>query len=324
MTCLLLYNPKAGKGRCESEVSAIVEVFRSEGIDLHPRAIVFGTDPFDGAEDVALVVVAGGDGTINYVVNCMERRGINPRLGIIPRGTANDFAHVLGMPSNPLEAARQIARGGKKTRAVGEQVTTVGEQVTTVGEEATTVDEEATAVREHCVDCGEVNGRRFVNVFSFGVLTTTSQQTSDRAKHRFGKLAYLWVGAKDLARMHPMELVITSDGERQSVRAAMLLVFNGRSAGRFRLAPKAQVDDGMFDVVVLDYRNMVAACWAMIRYLAGCKPKTVRTFRCRTLRIETQRPEPTDVDGQQGPEFPIELRCLPQILRIQGAKPRGR
>lgn len=307
---MLLYNPKAGKGRCESEVSAIVEVFRSEGIDLHPRAILFGTDPFEGAEDVALVVVAGGDGTINYVVNCMERRGINPRLGIIPRGTANDFAHVLGMPSNPLEAARQIARGGKKTRAVGEEVTTVGE--------------EATAVCEHRVDCGEVNGRRFVNVFSFGVLTTTSQQTSDRAKHRFGKLAYLWVGAKDLARMHPMELVVTSDGERLSVRAAMLLVFNGRSAGRFRLAPEAQVDDGMFDVVVLDYRNIVAACWAMIRYLAGCKPKAVRTFRCRTLRIETQRPEPTDVDGQQGPEFPIELRCLPQTLRIQGAKPRGR
>ena len=283
MKGLLLYNTKAGKGRTVSNVAAIVEVFRREGIAIEPKEIAFGQNPFDGHEDVDLAVVAGGDGTINYVVNCMFDRGVNPTLGIIPDGTANDFANAIGMKKGVIDDARQIAQG-----------------------------------RERMVDCGEVNGLRFVNVFSFGVLTTTSQQTPDKAKHRFGKLAYLWVGAKDLARMHPIELTVTTDSERFECNASMLLVFNGRSAGRFRLAPKAEVDDGMFDVVLLEHRNVVVSCWKMLRYLVGGVPKGVRVFRSNNLSIDSKQSELTDVDGQRGPLLPVELRCLSQRLCVRG------
>ncbi len=90
----------------------------------------------------------------------MKAKGLDVRIGVIPMGTANDFAGALGMAHDPLTAARQIAAG-----------------------------------RVERVDCGLANGRYFVNVFSFGIFTTTSQHTPDTRKHRVGKMAYLIEGA---------------------------------------------------------------------------------------------------------------------------------
>ena len=148
MRGVLLYNSHAGRGRITKHIDEIVEIFRQRDIELATREITFDADPLEGYDDVELVVISGGDGTINFVVNKLRQRGINPQIGIIPSGTANDFAGALKMPRNTLRAARRIAEG-----------------------------------TEHSIDCGEVDGSLFVNVLSFGVLTTTSQQTSDREKH---------------------------------------------------------------------------------------------------------------------------------------------
>ena len=115
-----------------------------------------------------LMVVAGGDGTVNYAVNAMKRKGLDIPIGVIPAGTANDFAGAVGMSREPLEAARQIASGA--------------------------VDR---------VDVGRVNDLYFVNIFSFGIFTTTSQRTPDERKHKIGKLAYIIEGSRSSARCTP-------------------------------------------------------------------------------------------------------------------------
>lgn len=282
MKALLLYNVQAGKGSVAKRVDVLCAIFREEGINVAPKRIVFGENPFDGDEDTALAVVCGGDGTINYVVNKMREKDINPTLGIIPSGTANDFAGAMGMKSDARKAARQIARGGERK-----------------------------------VDCGIINGSCFVNVFSFGVLTTTSQQTSDTAKHRLGKLAYLGVGLKDLFTMHRIGVHVKSDSEEFDTEALMFLVFNGETAGRFPLARNAKIDDGVFDVLILERRNFVATCWNMLRYLLGGNPRAVRRLRSTTLAISATRQERTDVDGQRGPEFPIDIRCEARALTVR-------
>ena len=129
MKGLILYNVQAGKGKVAKRLERIVAVFRDAGMDMEPKIIEFGKNPFDGNEDVEMVVVCGGDGTINYGVNMMRQKGVNPTLGIIPAGTANDFAGALGMPKDYVKAARKIAQGSVRN-----------------------------------VDCGEVNGKYFVNV----------------------------------------------------------------------------------------------------------------------------------------------------------------
>lgn len=282
MKGLILYNIKAGKGKVAKRLDRIVAEFTKEGIEVEPKIIDFVNNPFNGHEDVDIVVICGGDGTINYVVNQMREKGINPLIGVIPAGTANDFAGALGMPKDYVKAARMIARG-----------------------------------KESHVDCGEVNGRYFVNVLSFGVLTTTSQQTSDKAKHRYGKLAYVWVGLKDLITMHGIKLKVKVDDEVFDANALMFLIFNGETAGRFHLAHGAKVDDGLFDVLVLEKRNPVVTCVNMVRHLFRGKPRAVRHMRSALVEIYAEGYERTDVDGQPGPDFPMFVRCEAGALRVR-------
>lgn len=284
---VFLYNTQSGKGRIAASVDAICAVFRERGYDIRPQGIDFATNPFDGNETVDLMVAAGGDGTVNYVVNSMKRKGLDIPIGVVPAGTANDFAGALGMSRRPLEAARQIAEGA-----------------------------------EERVDCGRVNGLYFVNIFSFGLFTTTSQRTPDERKHKLGKLAYIIEGVKEFASMHAVPLELTADGAKHAVDSLIVLIFNGETAGGFRLARRSSLRDGLFDCVVLEKRNIFATLWTMVRYLSGGNPKRIRQLRARRLDIVSPIDEPTDVDGQQGARFPLHVECLADGLRVM-CPPRG-
>lgn len=282
---VFLYNTQSGKGKAARSVEAICTVFRAYGYEIEPRLIDFSANPFDGNETIDLMVVAGGDGTVNYVVNAMKRKGLDIPLGVIPSGTANDFARALGMSREPLEAARQIASGGVER-----------------------------------VDVGCVNGLWFVNIFSFGIFTTTSQRTPDKRKHRIGKLAYIIEGVKEFRSMHAVPLEIEADGERFDLRSLMVLIFNGETAGGFHLARRSSIKDGLFDCILLEKKSFFRSTLAMCRYLAGGQPKIVRHLQARTIDIRSTVNEPTDVDGQKGAEFPLHIECIAGGLRIMCAK----
>lgn len=282
MSALLLYNTSSGRGRIWHHIADIRAIFAKAGIDITPCEINFHKDPFEGVEDVELVVICGGDGTINFVVNAMKQRGLDPILGVIPAGTANDFARAIGMKSGILEAARQIANG---------------------------------TVRR--VDCGKANDKYFVNILSFGVLTTTSQHTSNIAKHLIGKLAYLRTGMVDLLDLHHIPLTLRYNGEELQVNAAMFLAFNGNSAGQFKLAPTSNIEDGKLDILILDYDNRVRTCWNMMNYLINHKSEAVRHLQCERIELDCNIDEHTDIDGQPGPRMPLCIECLAGALKIK-------
>ena len=284
-SAVFLYNTQSGKckiGHCTASIST---VFRAYGYEIVPQPIDFEANPFDGNAHIDLMVVAGGDGTVNYVVNAMRNKGLDIPLGVIPAGTANDFAGALGMSHKPLEAAKQIASGA--------------------------IDR---------VDCGCVNGLYFVNIFSFGIFTTTSQRTPDERKHKIGKLAYIIEGVKEFRTMHAVPLEIEADGERFDLRSLMVLIFNGETAGGFHLARRSSIKDGLFDCILLEKKNFFRSTLAMCRYLAGGSPKIVRHLRARRIDIRSSVNEPTDVDGQKGAEFPLHIECLAGGLRVMCAK----
>ena len=280
---VFLYNTQSGKCKIAHSIEGICTVFQAYGYDITPQRIDFSVNPFDSNEQIDLMVVAGGDGTVNYVANAMKSKGLDIPIGVIPAGTANDFAGAIGMSHEPLEAARQIASG--------------------------TVDK---------VDCGCVNGLYFVNIFSFGIFTTTSQRTPDERKHRIGKLAYIIEGVKEFRTMHAVPLEIVADGERFDFRSLMVLVFNGETAGGFHLARRSSIKDGLFDCILLEKKNFLRSTLAMGRYLMGGSPKIVRQLRARCIDIRSTINEPTDVDGQKGAEFPLHIECLPGALRVMG------
>jgi YegS/Rv2252/BmrU family lipid kinase len=287
---ILIYNPHAGRGKIERNISRIVAVFRTVDYDLILQPIEFERNPFDGNEDVDLVIIAGGDGTINYGVNAMMHKGLSITLGIIPAGTANDFAGALGMSTDVVEAAQQIASG---------------------------------VIEE--IDCGKVehiNNKKespiyFVNIFSFGIFTTTSQHTPERMKHRLGRVAYLLAGVKDLKNLLGIPLTITTDEETFYYPTLMGLVFNGETAGRVPLARMSNLRDGVFDCLFLRKRETAfqSAC-DMLLYMLGIRTRAVKFLRTSTLTLMSPTVEDTDVDGQRGGSFPLRIKCLKGALKI--------
>lgn len=91
-SAVFLYNTQSGKCKIGHCTASICTVFRAYGYEIVPQPIDFEANPFDGNEQIDLMVVAGGDGTVNYVVNAMRNKGLDIPLGVIPAGTANDFA----------------------------------------------------------------------------------------------------------------------------------------------------------------------------------------------------------------------------------------
>lgn len=284
---VLLYNPQSGKGKIAHNAEAICRIFAEHGYQIKPQCIDFQANPFDGNETIDLMVVAGGDGSVNYLVNCMKRKGLNLPIGVIPAGTANDFSRAVGMSTKPLEAARQIVEGHI----------------------------------EH-IDCGRVNDLYYVNIFSFGIFTTTSQRTSDERKHKIGKLAYIIEGVKEFSGMHAVPLKVVADGVEFDFNSLMVLVFNGETAGGFRLARKSSIKDGLFDCLLLEKRNFFVSTFAMGRYLMGGNPKIVKHLRAKVIDITSTINEPTDVDGQKGTDFPLHIECLAAELQIMCPRQR--
>lgn len=280
-SAVFLYNTQSGKCKIGHCTDSICTVFRAYGYEITPQPIDFEANPFDGNEQIDLMVVAGGDGTINFVVNAMKRKGLDIPIGVIPAGTANDFAGALGMSGELLEAARQIASGC-----------------------------------EDRVDVGRVNDLWFVNIFSFGIFTTTSQRTPNSRKHRIGKLAYIIEGVKEFRTIHAVPLEIVADGEHFDLRSLMVLIFNGETAGGFRLARTASIRDGLFDCILLEKKDLFRSTLAMGQYLLGGNPKIVRHLRARHIDIQSTVNEPTDVDGQPGAEFPLHIECVARGLRV--------
>lgn len=280
---LLLYNVKAGRNRAYRKLDQIEAIFEQGGYSVYSKLIRFGTNPFDGEDEpYDLVVVCGGDGTINYVVNSMCAKQLSYPLGIIPAGTANDFAGALGISSRVLKAAQQIVAGTPKK-----------------------------------VDCGMVNGVYFVNILSFGMFTTTSQRTPDKIKQHLGKAAYIIEGSKELHNRESIPLHIEYDGGSVDVDSMITLIFNGETAGKFPLARAASLHDGLLDCVMLCKCNIFAGTVSVLKYLLSGSPNdNIIHLRSSKLKIASPLSPLTDMDGQQCVDLPLEVECLKDFLTV--------
>lgn len=287
-----LYNPHSGRGQTEEHLYQVIDLYKEYGYRIIPCPLTFdaGNESlFSGIDDsYSHLLIAGGDGSVNYVVNRLKACGADIPIAILPAGTANDFAKLLGMPSNTEHAVRAILDGEMRT-----------------------------------VDLGCVNGHYFVNVCSCGLFTNVSQQTPTVAKNIFGRLSYIVGGAVDLTHLHKMNLKITSDGGDFDGEALILLIFNGKSAGNFKLAYNSRIDDGLLDVLVVKGNSAIETIHTFFLYLSGIGTVTRKDYtreiehiKCRKIRVECDGMEPTDVDGQAGPDFPLEIECLKGGLKV--------
>lgn len=283
-----IYNPNAGETAIGEWLDRIAAMYQSRGMIVSLFRLDFNgpmDNALDGVDaDFDHILIAGGDGTVNFVINLMKRSGIEIPVAVLPTGTANDFAKAFKMPSDIEKGVRAILDGEVRP-----------------------------------VDLGVVNGKWFVNILSCGLFTTVSQNTPTSMKNIFGRLAYLAGGAFELANYHKIKLSIHSDGGDFEGDALTLLIFNGKTAGSLKLARSSELDDGLLDVLIIKGQNPIEAFHTVFLYVSGITrryPREVEHIRCSRLTVDASGGETTDVDGQPGPDFPLDVWCDKGGLRV--------
>lgn len=286
-----IYNPFSGENAIISELDKVIQLHQQAGYSIVPFRIERDVDVAEALNDIdesyAYILVAGGDGTVDNIVNAMKNKCIDLPIGILPVGTANDFAKYIGISSNISEACIKI------------------------------IESQPTPV-----DIGKVNDKYFINVLSTGLFTDVSQKTDVNLKNTIGKLAYYLKGLEQLPNFRKLKVKITSEEEVYDDYMFLMLVFNGQTAGNFKLATKADVQDGKLDVIVFKAVTIKDLIPLFIRVLRGehLDNPGVLYFKTNELLIESIEDIVTDIDGEKGPDFPLNVKCIKGGIKILGIK----
>lgn len=281
---LLIVNAKSRSGR-EIKDDAVAAL-HARGFESLMRDCATQDDVRQFIEEVGeqteAIIVAGGDGSLNCTLSAILK--VNRPLGVLPSGTANDFARTLGLPTD-LEDAIDVIAAGHKRR----------------------------------IDVGMANDYPFLNVASIGLSTSLAQELTPELKKRFSKLAYAIAALRVLKGSNPFR--VTIKGETTSIRSTtlQLAVGNGRYyGGGNAVSHAAHIDDGVLDLYSLEFAETWRLLWIFWAFRRGehVKLNEVRNMRGQYFEVHTRRPRSVNADGEILTKTPVTFRILPQALDV--------
>lgn len=227
------------------------------------------------------IVAAGGDGTINAVVNGIAGR--NVALGLLPIGTMNVFATELGLPANDLAGCWKIIQENRTRR----------------------------------VDLPSANRKHFVQLAGVGLDAQVVKETSRAFKRNFGPLSYL-ISAAQIASRPPPLLRIESE-DAVTGEGSFVLVGNGRLyGGRLPFFKQAVMTDGLLDVIVfkrLSYVDIIRYLQNVV-FTPQISSPEVEYFQTKRLRVTSDEAVPVEIDGELIGNCPVEFRIRAGGLRV--------
>lgn len=280
---LLLMNPKARSGT--ERHKELVDRLRTEGHELLDRSGEtpdrFGTLIEENQARVDRVVIGGGDGSMHAALPALIKTGIP--LGILPLGTANNFARNLGIPTAPEEAAGVIIAGSTRM-----------------------------------IDIATVNGVPFANVAGIGLSTEINRRVPAQSKKKWGAIAYGISGYKIFRSFKPFWAEIRCDGKSFCIRSLQLTLCNGRFYGAgLTVSEDATLVDGMLDVHSMEVKGLAG----MLKILPSLKTGQAQgpeifQFRGREIEIRTRRKMSVDTDGEVTTHTPAIFRVLKKAVTV--------
>lgn len=234
------------------------------------------------AANTNLVVIVGGDGTLNAAAPALIRTGLP--LGIVPGGTANDLARTLGIPDDLEAAARIIGEGHTRT-----------------------------------VDIGTVNGHHFFNVASIGLSVDITRVLTRDFKRKFGKAGYALATFQALVRSRPFHATIVAGETRAKVKTLQVAVGNGRYyGGGNAVEATAAIDDQHLDLYSLEFARAwkLALLAKSFRYGEHGAWDEVRAVRAKEFDVITRTPKPVNADGELVTHTPAHFRIEPNAVTV--------
>ena len=288
---LFVINPYAGMRRAAKMLPEILAVFNRADYDVRVYVTAEAGDATRAVKEMAtemdLVVCSGGDGTFNETITGLMQADLQIPVGYIPSGSTNDFAASLQIPSDPVEAARQIVEG-----------------------------------EPNFYDLGRFGDRYFSYVASFGAFTKASYSTPQSVKNLLGHMAYLLEGMQELSQIRKHHLKLTLDGnevlEDDYIFGA---ICNSTSVGGIMTLDPNQVDlkDGKFEVLLVrapkNWQEISECLLALQKQQYNSAMMTFRSASQITVEAEPDMPWTLDGEKEEGHEI-VEIHNLQQAIQI--------
>ena len=287
----LIYNPVAGQNDPEQDLATIKRILEPE-FELD---IQFTTEEINGGElarravinKAEAVIASGGDGTVSAVAEALIESDIP--LGIIARGTANAFANALEIPDTLEAACKVIVDGGTQT-----------------------------------VDAGRCNGKPMILLAGIGFEAETVEDADRQTKNRFGMLAYVLSGLKQLKDFEKFSATIETDNKIIEVDANAITIANAAPPTSILAHGTAGViyDDGLLDVTIIAPESRAGAIAISYHLLQttnndeAAERGDIGYLRTKRVKVTTDPPQKVVLDGEIVGKTPIEVECIPRGLTV--------
>jgi YegS/Rv2252/BmrU family lipid kinase len=287
---LILVNPAAGGGRARKALPELESALRAR--NLAYRLVL--TNSLDHGREEALTaagggeipVVMSGDGLIGQIGGALA--GSQATMGLIPGGRGNDLARVLGVPTDIQGAVDLLAAAPTRT-----------------------------------IDVGEVNDRRFLGIASCG-FDSDANRIANEARFVKGNLVYLYAALRALAAWKPARFELLLDGDPRAFTGYSVAVANSKAfGGGMFIAPDAELDDGMLDVVSISQRGKLRFLANLPKVFKGrhVENEEVTVLRAAEVTINADRPFAVYADGDHLADLPATIRLLPHALTVIAPAP---
>lgn len=287
----IIENPSSGRQSADKRMERIIKLLLDEGYTINK----FLTEKKDDAmnetiktckEDWDIIIVSGGDGTVNEVAKGIVYGGRKIPVAILPSGTVNDFANHMELPKTPAEFVEMINK-------------------------ADYID----------VDLGKINDNYFVNVAAGGLLSNVGYQVLPEAKLMLGRLAYYLEGVKEITTQgfDPIKLKIESEEFTGTEDILLFLISNSSSIGGFKnIAPKADVSDGYLDIILIKKSGLPDVANIFFSIFTGehINHPNVIYFKSKRIKISSDEEVPIDIDGEYGGNLPTKFEIVEEAFRL--------
>lgn len=289
----IIYNPTSGREAIRRDLVDILDVYEQAGYETS----AFATTPEENSAmneatraakaGFDLIIAAGGDGTINEVVNGIAPLEHRPMMAIIPAGTTNDYARALRIPrEDPLAAARVILKG-----------------------------------RAAKMDIGQSNDSYFINIAAGGSLSELTYSVPSKLKSMYGYLAYVVKGAEMLTSIKPMDLHIKyDDGEFKGKSAMFFLALTNSVGGFEQIVPDAKLDDGKFTLLIVKTTKFAEILNLITEVLKGKHINNPNLIYAKSECVEVSSLKNDKIminlDGEYGGDAPVTFINHKQHIKI--------
>lgn len=291
MKVSFIFNPESGNGKINRNYRMIEKSFTEKGHEITVMmtkksgdAITFAKIPgFD------MILVAGGDGTLNEVVNGIMTLNTKPRIGYIPTGTVNDVAHLLGIPRNVKKAIKLILDSGELKK----------------------------------MDISKLGDTYFTYAAATGKFARASYDLKREDKKKFGFLAYVFRGIADAFQDYKMPLKITHENGIIDATFTLLLFLNGPRVGGVHLflIRKSKLNDGKIEARLFERRRYLTLFRVLSFFaIGGLVTRSTHMIKSSFYNIEASGYVEWNTDGEQIEHNSARIDVIPEAIEIYVSK----